>query len=455
MKGSRASAILRICGFIILAFALVGISAAAMPLVKNWWTPATGEGLSESPSSAPAQTDLVATDTLRLPADTIRLLGVQTAEVQQATHSRPLEMFGQFAPNTDRLFRIRARFPGHVAEIAEVASPRRPLQVGDQVQKGQLLAIIWSRDLGEKKSELVDGLSQLRLDEELHEQLRQAYNTGSAALRSVLEQERRVEAGRIAVARAERTLRSWEIGEAEIAALKQEAERLRQRGTIRDPEQYKRWARWEMLAPFSGTIVEKNASLNEYVDTTSLPLFQLADFSRLTVWAYPYEEDLPLLQALPRPVAWTIRLKSDPQAPALQGTIDLILPIIEPNQRTPILRGSVENPSGRLLSNQSLSATVELPAPPGEVIIPTTALVEDGQDSIVFVQPDPARSEFTMRPVSVVRRNHDVVYVRSRRLPTNRPEAKALQPGERVVRTGAVQMKAALEDLQARTSEER
>ena len=37
---------------------------------------------------------------------------------------------------------------------------------GRHVYQGQVLAVIWSRDLGEKKSELVDGLSQLRVDEE-------------------------------------------------------------------------------------------------------------------------------------------------------------------------------------------------------------------------------------------------------------------------------------------------
>jgi len=82
---------------------------------------------------------------------------------------------------------------------------------------------------------------------------------------------------------------------------------------------------------------------------------------------------------------------------------DLILPIIEPNQRTPILKGHVENPTGWLLSNQSVTATINMPAPPGEVIIPTGALVDEGGESIVFVQPDPAQNAFALRRVKVVR----------------------------------------------------
>ena len=54
--------------------------------------------------------------------------------------------------------------------------------------------------------------------------------------------------------------------------------------------------------------------------------------------------------------------------------------------------------------------------------IPTAALVEDGQESVVFVQPDPARPVYTLRRVAVARRYHDKVYVRSL------PDGRRLSP---------------------------
>src|SRR5206468_9128358 len=45
------------------------------------------------------------------------------------------------------------------------------LRFGDFVHKGQLLAVVWSKDLGEKKSELVEGIARLRIDEEKLENL--------------------------------------------------------------------------------------------------------------------------------------------------------------------------------------------------------------------------------------------------------------------------------------------
>jgi cobalt-zinc-cadmium efflux system membrane fusion protein len=454
---SRLSLWFKVLAALLLGVALVGMGTAAMPLVKNWWKP---DGEQVKPASSAVAAVPTEADTLILSPETAAAVGVQTAPIRKADFARPLVMFGQFAPNTDRLFRVRPLFSGKVIDIAAAAVnssyESRPLELGDKVQKGQLLAVLWSRDLGEKKSELVDNLSQLRLDEPLLERLRETYKSGAIPERSVLEQERRVEASRIAADRAERTLRSWGLSDAEIDALKVEAERIRQRGGIRDKEQYKNWARFEVRSPYQGTIVEKNANLDEYVDTTSLPLFQIADFSHLTVWAYPYEEDLPILQALPKPIQWTIRLKSDPKAEPMRGTIDLVLPIIEPNQRTPILKGRVDNPAGRLLSNQSVTATVELPASPEEIVIPTTALVEGGQGSIVFIQPDPKKNEFRLRRVAVLRRYHDVVHVRTILPPVKETTemSQSLQPGELVVTSGAVLMKAQLDEDQSKKKTE-
>src|SRR5262249_17276988 len=145
---------------------------------------------------------------------------------------------------------------------------------------------------------------RLKLDQESLDKLRQAYATGSVPERSVREAERNVEADLIAVARAERTLRSWRLTEAEIAAVKAEANVLKAPGSAAEDE---RWARVEIRAPQSGVILEKNLSLGDLVDT-NIDLFRIGDVRRLTVWAHAYEEDLPKLNSLTRPIDWTVVL---------------------------------------------------------------------------------------------------------------------------------------------------
>jgi cobalt-zinc-cadmium efflux system membrane fusion protein len=453
-------------GLIILA----GIAAAAMPKVKEWIKADAKDKAAAEKQDKSVALDPTDPDTLRfvLPAAK-ETLGVRTTEVKKSTQPRLLELNGSLAPDTDKLLPVRSRFPGEVMEIGKVAdrtagnqTTQRDVGNGDLVEKDQLLAVVWSKDLGLTKSQLLDALSKLRLDKNNLAKLEELYRKGAVPERTVREAERNVEADRIAVTAAELTLRSWRLNDKEIQTIHEEAGRLAQeiaegKRAQAEKTEWEKWARVEVRAPFDGTILEKNVALGAIVDTTT-NLFIIGDLSHLSVLANVYEEDLPTLQALPRPIPWTVHLKNDPTAKPLKGFIREIRPIIDPTQHAALVKGRVANPEGRLLCGQFITATVEIPPTPGEVVIPTTALIEDGQESIVFVQPDPKALRYTLRHVAVARRGRDLVYLRNQ-LTSKEEKAglKPLQPGELVVTAGALEMRAALKDLQdaAKTTEKK
>jgi cobalt-zinc-cadmium efflux system membrane fusion protein len=456
----RGAPLFRLIGAGIVGLVLVGISAAAVPLVKKWWQASPGESHVVREAEDANKPRLHDPSTVALPPDVVTALGIQTAPAKRATQARPLPaLAGSLALNAQRLARVHARFGGEVIDIGPgpELDPRfasggatgyRPLRYGDKVQKDQLLAVVWSKDLGEKKSELVDAVSRLRTDQETLARLSELYKAGATPERSVREAERNVEADLVAVARAERTLRSWRLTDAEIEAIKAEANHIRRGLTQRDTEWEKAWARVEVRASQDGTILEKNVTVGDIVDTTT-DLFKIADLSRLSVWAHAYEETLPVLEALPKPITWSIRLKAHPEAAPLKGTVESIGAIIDANQHTALVMGQVDNCGGELRAGQFITATIEVPPSADEVEVPTTAVVEDGRASLVFVQADPTEPRYSARRVAVVRRYHDVVYVRSR--PTSeeaRRRVQSLSPGELVVSSGAVELKGALEDLQ-------
>ena len=89
--------------------------------------------------------------------------------------------------------------------------------------------------------------------------------------------------------------------------------------------------------------------------------------------------------------------------------------MIDPNQHTAVIKGYVENPGKRIRAGQYVTATVNIPPPDDVVEIPADALVEDGRQSLVFVQPDAAKHEFTMRRVQVTHRFERTVFVRETR----------------------------------------
>ena len=77
--------------------------------------------------------------------------------------------------------------------------------------------------------------------------------------------------------------------------------------------------------------------------------------------------------------------------------------------------------------------------------MPTRALVEDGIESLVFVQDSPDEYRFHPRRVSVVRRSVDVIQVHSQLTELQRAAGmQELREGERVAASQTVQLKAAL-----------
>ncbi len=320
------------------------------------------------------------------------------------------------------------------------------------MEAGQLLAVIWSKDLGEKKSEMIDALSRLALDQETLRRLQELFNKGAVPERSLREAERNVEADLIAAAKIENTLHSWRVSEAEIDELREEAQRIRkQEGTV-EKGSLERWARVEVTAAFDGVVVERNVCVGDTVDT-NLDLFKIVNLTRLDVMANAYEEDIKLLEELRSSQRhWDIYLKSKRSEAPLAGSFDQIGNLIDPDQHTALVRGWVTNENGKLRVGQFVDAVVNLPAFENEVVVPLSAVIERSGDTYVFVQPDPKDLRFSRRHVAAIRRRDGKLYVSTK--PTAEQTKAGLRPlevGDRVVVAGTLDLASDLEHLETAT----
>ena len=460
-------------GVLIPLLVISAAFAVAFGAVKPPWMTPKGEEVAPPTQALPA-VELVAgrPNSLLVPEDVRISLGIRMGNVDQIAvaekpgRTRPLVMPGSTALDPARLIRVRVRFaPAELVEIGKIVDPhgspgnvpplRRDLQAGDPVKKGDLLAVLFSVDVGNKKNDLFDALSQLRLDEEV---LKRA-EARSAAVPEVflLNARRNVEADINAVNRAENTLRTWAIPDEDIQAVRDEVKRVINDANkhARDKERLKQWARVELRVPEDGILIEQNVAIHETVVNNTTNLFQIAKVDPLIVLAAVPEDDLPALESLKNQsqnlVPWTVRTVG---ALPMAGFIDDIAYLIDPNQHTAVVRGHIPNPNGLLRAGQFVTATVELLPPKGVVEVPIGALVEDGKDSIVFVQTDPAKPIYTMRRVQVTNRFDRTAYVRS--VPATHdedadpegggqpPSTEPLGEGERVLTAGALELKAAL-----------
>jgi cobalt-zinc-cadmium efflux system membrane fusion protein len=461
-----------------------------------------GEAKEVSEPEATSRLSLVSGQkhTLDVPEEVSASLGIQkgvresVAIARAPSVMRPLVLPGSTQLDPTRLARIRARFaPARVIQLVRVEdrSPKtgytefREVRQGDRLRKGDLLGVFYSVDVGSKKNDLLNGLVQLELDQKMLDQLEA--NRYAIPLVQYLTQISAVQKDRNAINQALNNLTAWDIPQDEIDSLHAEARKLsadkdawyktREGRWVRGEkhsiagkveghtEGENPWGRVTLRAPFDGVIVERNVHEGEMVVDNTVNLFQLADVNRLQVIAKCREEDVPTLEALHgRERQWTVRTVGIGTSTGLPGTIDQIGYVIDPNDHTAVVTGYVDNPGQRIRAGQYITATVQIPPPTGVVEIPADAVVDDGIQSLVFVQDTSSNHRFSMRRVEVSNRFDHSVFIRATalaqkdRLTTREADEgllpkEPLRPGERVLLSGAVELKAALLDLESRQAE--
>ena len=447
----------------ICCLVLVGIAAGAKPFVEKWLKgPAqdTSQLAAKHKGAFPVAGDA---KSLRLSEEVVQRLGIKVEPVQKAVPPEPLKLPGSLYLDPSKLAHVRSRFAGEVVELGVVEGMpddpvrqpylvKREVRVGDTVKKNQLLAIIWSKDLGEKKSDLAVALSSLWIHEETAERMEKLFRESSVPERAVREARQQVESDRITVQKLRRTLESWRLSDAEIRAVEDEAKQTREEARFKPAEEgksalpparkqsWKDWAKVEVRAPdFDGVVLEMNLALNDVINDTTADLFKIGDLRKLRVAANVFEEDLPALEKLlPGQRSWKIRLSTMPEGQFLTGAFDQIGHIIDPNQKTAIVKGWVDNSDGALRVGQTVTAMVELLPPQDCVALPMAALIDDGPTCRVLVQANKEQPCYTAREVTVTGRVGHMAYVRCGQVKVD----------DLVVVAGAVEMAAALEELQ-------
>jgi membrane fusion protein, heavy metal efflux system len=417
--------------------------------------------------------------TLAVPEEVRISLGIRkagkdmTAEAELPKGKRPLVLSASTMFDPSSLYRIRVRFtPADVVKIQKVAysgengTKERELAAGDEVKEKAILGELYSVDLGAKKNDLIDALVQLKNDKEILENA----ETSSAVPRALMVTfEKAVQGDINTIERCLRYLQAWKVPSEEIKEVYDEAEeifknRKRRELSFRkyDPDKPDKWGKVLLRAPFDAVIVERNISEKETLLDPTVNLFQLARVDKLLVLANAPEEKVKELFQVWKDggLEWTIRTLGEPESKGITAPIAEIAYLADPNTHTIPIKGMIPNLDKVLRAGQYVTATIELPPPKNVVEIPASAVVDDGKQTIVFIQPDPNKAKFTMRRVMVTHRFDNKVLVRSvlseleRKLTPEEQDADLmpkteLQLGERVVTAGVLELKKELEDREA------
>lgn len=286
--------------------------------------------------------------------------------------------------------------------------------LGARVTAGQVLASIESADIGMAYSDFAKAESDLMLTQRSLELSKDLYAVKSLSRKEFDQAQNDFNKAQAEYNRARQRLLILRVSPIEIAKP--------------GPERHIS-TRFDLKSPLKGVIVEKNVSLGQVVgQDPAQTLFTVADLDVLQVVAEVYERDLRFLRA-GMPV--TVTVESFP-GQTFPGQLVHVGEFVDPASRTIRLRCDVSNIGYRLKPEMFARVQVLLASAPTAVVVPRTAVVRMGAETVVFIQR--SDTTFERRPIVTGTVNNDMVEIR-----------EGLRDGERIVIKGGVMLKGALE----------
>jgi membrane fusion protein, heavy metal efflux system len=408
---------IRRASLVIVAFA-VGVGAASLlpglaesvrkviglPAVRGavqlGEEPANGAEARRPSSEAGAEQQIVKLTDEQIAAARIELVAVQGGPL-----ARRLTVPGTILPDADRIAHVSVKLSGTVAELRK--------KLGDPVSKGEVLAILESREVADAKSEYLARKTTHDLQQMLFSRAKMLWEGKAATENDYLRARATAEDARIKMEVARQKLSALGLSESQIAALPQQpVDSL--------PQQ-------EIRAPIKGRVVERKVDLGMAVgrDNLETELFVIVDLDRVWVDLAVSPADLTAVKE-GQPVVVTTRAIKD----KAQGEIVFISPALDKDTRSARVIAEIANPAGIWRPGSFVTAAIAVEEQPASLVVPNSAIQTIEGNKVVFVRTSDG---FEKRAVVSARSDDRFTEI-----------AAGLQPGEVIAATNTFPLKAEL-----------
>ena len=278
---------------------------------------------------------------IRMSHSAMQLANVQTTKVQRKIPEKSLRVSGMVRVAEDKKHAITAHISGRIERLMVGFE-------GEQIQKGQILAWVYSPELLTAQKELLEAWRNRAQSPRLYQSVRAK-------------------------------LLNWKMSDKQI-------DQILKQGTPQEEI--------PIYAELSGTVLKKNVLVGDHVQSGEV-LVEVADLSSVWVVFDVYESDL----------AWVHQgdvvefySKSRPDR-VLSGTVSFIDPMINPQTRTINVRVEVTNLDGTLKPAEFVVGHVQSALETTSLIVPKTSVLWTGERSVVYVKD--SHDTFIMRVVDL------------------------------------------------------
>lgn len=389
-----------------------GESAMVVVLILTW-IPILSACKQESSGSV-TQTKpatLQGLDTLTLSEGVLEQSGIKVETVAQGTFQTHRDFPGTIKPNQNALAEITALVRGRVFEV--------DADLGMNVQAGQRLAVLYSKELGLAQSAFLKAHAKLHVAEH-------AFSRAKFLLKEKVigkgEFQRRE--GDLVSARAEA-----KEGHNQLKLLGMTDDDITE---VRRTQEIRSYV--PIVAPFAGRVITRNVTAGEVVETMD-KLFTVADLTKVWVLADVPEKDIGFIQHRGEESGSVDIYVSAYPGESFQGTLAYMGDVLDPSTRTMRVRVEVPNLDGRLKPEMFATVRVFSEPEPNAIVIPNSAVQQDRGEPVVFVRLNP--QQFGRRVIQIAEQSSDNVHVRA-----------GLAEGEEVVVAGAYVLKSELASQQ-------
>lgn len=344
---------------------------------------------------------------VQLGTDQVKSAEITINSAGPRTMQTTIELPGAIKADATREAHVVPRLAGVVLQVLK--------QEGDRLRRGDLMAVINSRELADSKSAYIEASNHVEFTRVTLAREESLWTKKISAEREYLQAKRDVQEAELAQATAAQRLIALGIPSSAVSSLTSEA-----RESL---------ARFEIRAPLDGIVVERNVTIGEAV-TADETIFRVADLSSVWVEVTVYAKDLGVVHQ-----GQEATVLSSDLATEATGRINFIGQLVGAETRSVTARLTLPNGKGGW--RPGLFVTVRLIREETQIPLAVSAdAIQTFRDwQVVFVKYG---DWFEARPLELGRSDGQWVEV-----------LKGLKPGDQYAATNSFAVKAEIGKLGA------
>jgi cobalt-zinc-cadmium efflux system membrane fusion protein len=333
----------------------------------------------------------------------VRKWGIEVGTAGPGKIEVHVSLPGEIVLNTDHLVRIVPRVPGIVREVRKT--------LGDSVEDREVMAVIDSRDLADAKAAHLAAIERFELAKAVFEREEKLWKQEISSEQEYLNAKQALVELQIELRSSKQKLIAMGFSNGYLARLAGEPDSV--------------LTHFEVIAPFEGTVIQKDVTLGEVV-TEDKEIFVVADLGTVWLDLRVHQKDLPLIKK-----GQAVVTSAKSCAPKTKGVISYVDPVIDEKTRTALARAVLNNTSGQLRPGTFVNARVLAERRHADVVVSKSILQDLGGKTTIFIRDGLV---FKPRLVTVGLSNQEHVEITS-----------GLKPGDKIVTRNSFRLKAELQ----------